>query len=245
MKKSVWAGLAVLLAGGAFMAATAVDKKAEPAVEKTAEAPAPQATEKPSGSPFKNPADAKKAAAKVTEPTIEPVLLGKADAPIVMEEFASLTCSHCAHFHKDTLPELTKKYLDTGKVQLHWNSFVRNEQDMRATMLIYCVKENDKRQGFIKALLDAQDQWAFDADFLKNLRVMAQVGGVSNEQFDACMADKGLEEKLLKNREYGIGLGVSSTPYFVIGKDKTAVTGARDIKDFSEAIEAEAKADTK
>ena len=112
MKKSLWAGLVVLLAGGAFMAATAIDKSPEKAAEKPTEtaAPAPVATPEQT-SPFKNPADAKEAVEKVTEPTIEPIIYGKTDAPLTMLEFASFTCSHCAHFHADILPELLSKFI--------------------------------------------------------------------------------------------------------------------------------------
>jgi protein-disulfide isomerase len=243
MKKAIWAGLIVLLAGGAFMAATAIDKKpkAETTTNVAAEQPTPEAAR--AGSPFKNPEDAKKAAEKVTEPTVPAITYGNADAPLVMKEFASFTCSHCAHFHSDTLPDLIAKYIDTDKVQLHLNSFIRNEQDLRATQLVYCVEGNEKRQNFVKAILKAQDQWAFDADFLKNLRVLAQVGGVSNEQFDQCIADKALEEKIIKNREYAIGSGVNSTPFFVL--DGETVTGARDIDTFSTAIDAALAAETK
>lgn len=244
MKKSLWAGIIVLLAGGAFMAATAIDNTPEKTIEKPTEAaaPAPEATPEQT-SPFKDPAAATEAAEKVTEPTIEPIIYGKTDATLTMLEFASFTCSHCAHFHADILPDMQKKYIDTGKVQLHMNSFIRNEQDLRATMLVYCVEGNEMRQNFVKAILKSQEQWAFDTDFTQNLRVMAQVGGVSNEQFDACMANKELEEKLIKNREYAIGLGVNSTPFFTINGQ--SLTGARDIESFSALIEAAAKAETK
>ncbi len=232
MKKIAWLGLVVLLAGGAFATTYSknMDNKEAPKVGVAAEAvAAPDAAQKSAKSEKEKPL------VKLTAPTIAPITYGASDAPIVIEEFASLTCSHCADFHEKILPELDKMYLAKGNVQMHWNSFIRNEQDLRGTQLIFCAEGNEKRQQFIKALLQAQGQWAFSMDFLNNLRVMAQVGGISNEQFDKCMADKPLEDKLLANRDYAIGLGLDSTPYFVI--DKQTIKGARDIGMFKAAIE--------
>jgi protein-disulfide isomerase len=232
MKKLIWAGAILLLAGAAI--ATAMNKpsmneNAPPAAEKAAEKVEEKA--KP---------DTKSPAAKVTEPTLDPVVYGNEDAPVVIEEFASLTCSHCAHFHSDILPEMKKEFLETGRVKLHWNSFIRNEQDLRATQLIYCQEDNTKRQQFVKAILQSQEQWAYSTDFVNNLRVMAQVGGVSNADFDACIADKSLEDKLIANREYAIGKGLDSTPFFAIGAE--SIKGARDIGMFRAAIEDAEKA---
>ncbi len=241
MKKALWAGLIIVLAGGAVITATAIDgKKSEPTEATVQAQDAEAATEQ---SPAENTEAAgtsgdeaaKEPTGSVGAPTVEPVTYGNTDAPIIIEEFASFTCPHCAHFHKETLPQLSEEFLDKGNVQLHMYSFVRNEQDLRATQLIYCVKGNEARQRFVKAVLQAQDQWAFSTDFLNNLRVMAQVGGISNEEFDKCIADKATEDKILKNREYAIALGIASTPFFVIGKEE--IKGARDIETFRTAIE--------
>jgi protein-disulfide isomerase len=237
MKKTALIGLIVLVAGGALIAATALEKNtAKPASKPEVAA----ATNKPvteavsQSKPDSVSSTETKVAEAPSHATVEPIIFGKPDAPVVVEEFASFTCSHCAEFHKDSLPEFTKTYLEKGEVQLQLQSFVRNEQDLRATLLVYCVKDNEERQKFVKALMNAQEQWAFSADFLNNLRIMAQIGGVSNEQFDACMADKALEDKLLANRGYATGLGLEGTPFFAIGKE--AIKGAHRVEDFKQAI---------
>lgn len=228
MKKAIWAAI-ILLAGGAVIAATAIDKKgSEPEKEAKTQTSAPVTPPEPDA------AEPTEKAGTIGAPTIEPVIYGKPDAPVVIEEFASFTCPHCAHFHKDTLPDLEKQFLEKGIAQLHMYSFVRNEQDMRATQLVYCVEGNENRQRFVKALMQSQEQWAFSNDFVGNLRIMAQVGGVGSEQFDKCVADKTVEDKLVRNREYANGLGITSTPFFVIGKDE--IKGARDIETFAAAI---------
>lgn len=99
MKKAVWAAI-ILLAGGAVITATAIDGKKttdKPAAEKIAKA-----------EPAKTEASS---AAAVGAPTVEPVTYGNPEAPLVIEEFASFTCPHCAHFHKETLPEMKKEFL--------------------------------------------------------------------------------------------------------------------------------------
>ena len=243
MKKAVWAGIIVLL-GGAVITAMAIDgKKQESGEAPAVQEEAPAAAVEEAAAPAEEQAHPHESQAEqggvIGAPTIEPVIYGKPDAPLIIEEFASFTCPHCAHFHRDTLPELEKAFLDKGIAQLQMYSYARNEQDLRASQLAYCVEGNEARKRFIKAIFQAQEQWAFSNDFVGNLRVMAQVGGVSNEQFDACMADKELEEKILRNRDYASGLGINSTPFFVIGKEE--IKGARDLETFKAAIEAAQK----
>ncbi len=166
---------------------------------------------------------------------IAPVIYGDTTASVIIEEFASFTCSHCAHFHKEILPQLQQKYLNNGKAQLHMYSFIRNAADLRASMLIQCLSDNDKRQKFVKALLQSQEQWAYSPDFVNNLRVIAQVGGVSNSEFDTCINNKELEDALLKSREIFINeRDIKSTPFFVIGK--YSIKGVQPISAFDDAI---------
>ena len=66
-------------------------------------------------------------------------MLGKPDAPITIVEYASLTCPHCAHFANDVLPELKKKWIDTGKVKLVLRDFPLDEPALRAAMIARCA----------------------------------------------------------------------------------------------------------
>lgn len=70
------------------------------------------------------------------------MILGDKNAPITIIEYASLTCPHCASFHKEILPELKKKYIDTGKVKLIFRNYVfDNPFDVFAATLNRCVSE--------------------------------------------------------------------------------------------------------
>ena len=66
-------------------------------------------------------------------------ILGKPDAPITIVEYASLTCPHCAHFANDVLPELKKKWIDTGKAKLVLRDFPLDEPALRAAMIARCA----------------------------------------------------------------------------------------------------------
>jgi protein-disulfide isomerase len=66
-------------------------------------------------------------------------VLGKADAPITIIEYASLTCPHCAHFTVDVLPKLQQKWIDTGKAKLVLRDFPLDEPALRAAMVARCA----------------------------------------------------------------------------------------------------------
>jgi len=262
MKKNmIVALLAVALIGGIYAAQNASSIDAKPAIEASAEKAettpvdstgstdaAATNTEAPEA---ENAAAEKPAVAEdITAPTsstatpssngktVSPVLYGQDAAALTIEEYASFTCSHCASFYTDTLPSLQEKYLKSGKVKLNMHSFVRNEQDLRATMLVQCQNDNETRQKFVKVLMENQDDWAYSSDYLDNLRTLAKMGGVSGEAFDQCVNDKALETAIVENRQKIIdNVKVPSTPYFVIGKKD--VKGADSLDAFVEAIESQ------
>src|SRR3954468_7537936 len=97
--------------------------------------------------------------------------MGKPSAPIVMVEYASLSCPHCAHFSNTVLPELEKHYIETGKLRYVLRQFPLNEPALKGAVLLDCVGEQSKDKYFIfsKVLFDAQDKWAFDGNYMSGL----------------------------------------------------------------------------
>lgn len=161
--------------------------------------------------------------------------LGDPNAPIKIEEFASLTCGHCAHFHRSTFPELKKKYIDTGKVFFTFTDFPLNAPALDATMLTRCMPP-ERYFTFLSFLFQTQDQWAFSQTYKESLRQNAKLAGMTDETFDSCMANTALKDGVVaRMQENGRKHSISATPSFVIN-GKTVLTGALGIESFDKAI---------
>ena len=170
-------------------------------------------------------------------PLKDDFVMGKPTAPLVMVEYASLSCPHCAHFNATVLPELEKQYIDTGKMRYILRQVPLNESALKGAELVDCVGEqnNDKYYVFSKVLFDSQNKWAFDSNFLSSLETIASVGGVSKDQFQGCLSTD-REMKVLKQKKRAIDeLHVPHTPYIFIGDE--AYEGDRSIEAMSKFID--------
>jgi protein-disulfide isomerase len=155
-------------------------------------------------------------------------VLGKTTAPNTIIEYASMTCGHCASFHKDIFPDLQKKYIDTGKARLLFREFPLDRMAFAASMLARCAGP-EKYFPFIKVLFDKQEVWAFgEGDPVERLFAMAKQAGFTRESFETCLKDQKLLEGITAVRKRASEkFGVKSTPtLFINGK---MLKGARDI----------------
>lgn len=144
------------------------------------------------------------------------ITIGKADAPVTIIEYASMTCPHCAEFHTKVLPALKEKYIDTGKVKLIFREFPLDGMALRASMLARCGGEA-KAYPFIDILFRQQMSWAGAADPMAGLGRIAKMGGMSQSAFDACMADEALMKQLVQGRQTGAEkYDIKGTPSFII-----------------------------
>ena len=146
------------------------------------------------------------------------LVLGKADAPVTIVEYASMTCPHCASFHKTTYPALKTKYIDTGKVRFIFREFPLDELATAASMLARCAG-GEKSMALIDVLFASQDKWAVRQP-LPVLQQIARQAGFTQESFEKCLADEKLYKDLMAMRERGSKeYKVESTPtLFVNGK---------------------------
>ena len=146
---------------------------------------------------------------------------GKADAPVTIIEYASLTCPHCAAFHKETLPGLKARYIDTGKVRFIFREFPLDELAVAASMLARCAGKDDsgKALALIDVLFASQDKWA-TRNPVPILQQMAKQAGMTEKAFDECLKDQTLYNNVMAVRERGSKeYKVESTPtLFVNGK---------------------------
>ncbi|MHB1219368.1 MAG: DsbA family protein [Alphaproteobacteria bacterium] len=161
-------------------------------------------------------------------------VLGKADAPITIIEFASLTCPHCKNFEINTLPKLKAAYIDTGKAKLIYRDFPLDGRALLAAMVARCAPK-DRYFAFLGALFRGQDTWARAQDPLQALGQVARVGGMSQADFDACIKNEALFEAVKKDAaEAQSRYKVESTPTFIINGKK--MDGTYSFESFEAAI---------
>ena len=147
--------------------------------------------------------------------------MGKEDAPVTIVEYASLTCPHCANFHIKFLPEMKKRYIDTGKVRLIFREFPLNDVDLFAYMLARCISSgsSDKYFAIIAVLFEKQEAWAIRQP-LPPLTSIAKQAGMTDEGIEACSKNKSVQSAIEWTGENGSKLGVESTPTFFINGKK-------------------------
>ena len=161
--------------------------------------------------------------------------LGDPGAPITIIEYASLTCPHCASFHKDTFPRIKERYIDTGKARLIYRDFPFDRAALFAAALARCAGA-DRFFHFIDALFGAQASWSRAADPVAALVRIGRLGGLERAEIDACLGDQTLLDGILAMRVDGAKkFEVSSTPTFIVNGEK--FVGALPFERFEEIFE--------
>jgi protein-disulfide isomerase len=160
---------------------------------------------------------------------LEDVWEGSKDAPVTMVEYASMTCSHCAHFHEATYPHLKKNYIETGKVRFVIREFPFDPLATAAFMLARCA--GDKRNALVDMLFSQQKNWAFSNQPLQGLKGLTKQAGMADATFDACLKDQKLYENVTATAERGgKQFGVDSTPtFFINGKRVSGAIGPDEL----------------
>ncbi len=160
-------------------------------------------------------------------------ILGSAEAPITIIEYSSLTCSHCAAFHADTLPQIKETWIADGRARLVYRHFPLDGNALRAAAVANCI-EGERYFGFLDLLFKSQKRWAGSGDPRKALGQMARLAGLSQEKFEACANDEAEMDRILERRQNGIQTyGVESTPTLIV--NGRVVSGARSF-DYMENI---------
>ena len=164
--------------------------------------------------------------------------IGSADAKVTVQEYFSLTCTHCAAFQRETFPEVKEKLIDTGRIRYIWRDFPLDQVALMAAMVARALPP-ERYEPFITALLTSQDRWAFarGVNPTDELAKLAALAGLSRPTFDATIHDDKLKQDILGEQDEGEKkFGVSSTPTFVMnGK---ANPGAMAYDQFAKAVEA-------
>lgn len=162
--------------------------------------------------------------ADVLQPGALPeIVIGRADAPVTMVEYASLTCPHCAKFHKEVFPEFKRTYLDTGKVRLILREFPIGRTSGTATIIMRCAKP-ERQLELIGKFFAQQDTWVSQEVRLDSIFAVAKQVGMSRAEFDACRQNQSIIEALKAIKERGRKLGIIGTPNFFIQEKRIKST---------------------
>ena len=169
----------------------------------------------------KGPAPALAADIKGANYTITPqdMTMGNPKAKVVLIEYAAPRCPHCAHFNEETFPPLKKNYIDTGKVLYVFRVLPLGAGDGVAEKLARCLSR-DKYFPYMDNLFRTQPQWDDEygvTDVRGGLLAQSKKFGMSEAQFDACVADTKNDAFINQVAQDGVTrYGINSTPSIVI-----------------------------
>lgn len=171
--------------------------------------------------------------------SIPDMVLGKAEAPITIIEFSSLTCPHCATFHTDTLPKIKQEWIATGKAKLVYRDFPLDGVAMGGAMLARCLPP-ERYFAFLEVLFGSQRQWAYAKNPLNALQNLARFAGIPDDQFKQCLTDNAVMAAIqAKQKDAEAKYKIDSTPQFVI--DGKVLPGALPYEEFDKALKAASK----
>ena len=152
---------------------------------------------------------------------IKRITVGNKDAKITIIAFESLTCSHCANFHKNVYPELKKEYLDTGLAKIEFRHFPLDIAAFNASKVAQC--NNDGNSDILESLYANQQKWVKGSsveEANKNLQIFLKNEGFSID-FESCVNNKKIEDFVLNDRIEGAkNFKISSTPTIIINNKK-------------------------
>jgi len=157
----------------------------------------------------------------VSNAEVKPIIDGNSDAKIKLVVFESLTCSHCANFHKNIYPELKKDFIDNGSISIEYKNFPLDIAAFNASKIAHC--KNDGNSDVLHYLYENQRQWVKGSsieDANKNIKDLIEKSefGIN---VDECLADKSVEDHILEDRINGVKkFKVEATPTLIINGEK-------------------------
>ncbi|WP_017240576.1 DsbA family protein [Streptomyces sp. SS] len=166
--------------------------------------------------------------------------LGRADAPVVLVEYADFKCGYCGKFARDTEPVLVRKYVENGTLRIEWRNFpIFGEESEAVARASWAAGQQGRFWEFHKAAYaDGAKEKGFGKD---RLAALAQEAGVPDAaRFTKDSESQAAREAVRKDQEQGYELGATSTPSFLV--NGRPIAGAQPLETFTEAIEAAAKA---
>ncbi|MFD4141087.1 DsbA family protein [Streptomyces sp. NPDC058572] len=170
----------------------------------------------------------------------DPLAAGRADAPVVMIEYADFQCGYCGTFARDTEPELLKKYVEDGTLRIEWRNFpIFGEESEAAARAAWAAGRQGRFWQFhAAAFADGAKEKGFGED---RLTALARAAGVKDlDRFDRERDSAAARKAVADDQAEGYEFGAASTPTFLVNGQPIA--GAQPLEAFTEAVEAAKKA---
>ena len=152
---------------------------------------------------------------------IKRIVSGNQNAKITIIAYESLTCSHCANFHKDVYPSLKKDFIDTGLVKIEFRHFPLDIAALNASKISLC--KQDQSLEILEKLYSNQQAWIKGKEIEEvnnNLKEFLKKAGFDID-FEKCINNKEIEDYVLNDRIEGTkNFKVNSTPTIIINNEK-------------------------
>ena len=174
----------------------------------------------------------------ISNAEIKPIIEGNTFAKVKLIVFESLTCSHCANFHKNVYPSLKEDFLDKGLASIEFRSFPLNLAAFNASKIAHC--KNDGNSEVLHYLYLNQDKWIKGStidDLNKNLKKAIKDSSFSLD-FEKCINDKQIEDYILEDRINGAKkFKIEATPTLIInGETFENPTNYKKLKKYLEKL---------
>lgn len=145
---------------------------------------------------------------------MEDRFIGKADAPVTINEYASLTCHHCASFHHNALPVVKKDLVETGKARLVFHDFPLDGFALKAAMMARCAPE-DKYFPLLSVIFSNQERWTKAPDIDTSLAQLGALAGLDEDYAKSCMKNEELQKAIVaKMQDAQKAENIHETPSF-------------------------------
>lgn len=194
---------------------------------------------KPAFNPFSEQPVEQPSRVVIAHPTLEQVnktgtlpefSIGRADAPVTIIKYASLTCPYCKRFMAEVFPALKRDYIDTGKVRFIIREFPIGKTSGTATIALRCAPMKDYLTLY-RRYLEQQAHWVSQEVRLDPIYKVAQGVGLSRAQFDSCLQNQAMIGALKWIKERGRELGVIGTPnFFINGRLVKKALGLQELR---------------
>lgn len=167
------------------------------------------------------------------------MVLGAADAPITIIEYASFTCPHCATFHANVYKDLKSNYIDTGKVRFIFREVYFDKFGLWASLVARCGGQ-ERFFGMTDLLFKSQGDWARAGDpvaISEALRKVGRLAGLNSDQLQSCLTDEANAEALVGWYQDNVAKdNISSTPSFIINGEKYSNMGYGDLSEILDGL---------